>query len=223
MSSTGWEQQGWELLGGAAERVTRVVSGTKATHCANKGNTCRIARSLICRQLLPLGTFTPRTSRQYDNAPLVQSRSLPLCAAITNFASLLATQHPLSGLRGVVNSSTLLFSPSSQTSCATCTTTSVQGCELAEEHAWHTTHVLHHMQTTCLHVAHCIPVRKVMKSSLPVCESGVPSSATTMTTSAPCRFVPFPGGAAKVSDVPGPPKKGNMSLSSPTASLRWGH
>ena len=75
MSSTGWEQHGWELLGGAVERVTRSVCGTKASHCANKGNACCIARSLICRRLLPLGTFTPSTSRECDNAPLVQSRS----------------------------------------------------------------------------------------------------------------------------------------------------
>ena len=40
MSSTSWEQQRWEVLGGAAERVTRSVSGRKASHCVNKGNAC---------------------------------------------------------------------------------------------------------------------------------------------------------------------------------------
>ena len=119
MSSTGCEQLGWELLGGAAERVTRSVSGTKASHCANNGNACCIARSLICRWLLLPATFTPRTSRQCNSAPLVQSLSLPFCAAITNFACILATPRPLSGLRGVASSSALLFSPSSQTSPAT--------------------------------------------------------------------------------------------------------
>ena len=119
MSSTGCEQLGWELLCGAAERVTRSVSGTKASHCANNGNACCIARSLICRQLLFPATFTPSTSRQFSNTPFVQSRSLPFCAAITNFACILATPRPLSGLRGVANSSALLFSPSSQTSSTT--------------------------------------------------------------------------------------------------------
>ena len=104
MSSTSCEQQGWELLGGAAQRVTRSVSGTKASHCANKGNACCIARFLVCRRLLPLGTFTPSTSRQCDNADLVQSRSLPFCTAITNFACILATPRLLCGLRGVANS-----------------------------------------------------------------------------------------------------------------------
>ena len=94
MSSTGCEQLGWELLGGAAERVTRSVSGTNASHCANNCNACYIARALICRRLLLPTTFTPSTSRQCKNAPLVQSRSLPLCAAITNFACILATRRP---------------------------------------------------------------------------------------------------------------------------------
>ena len=143
MSSTGWEQQGWELLGGAAERVTQSVSGTKASHCANKGNACSTARSLICRPLLPLGTFTPSTSRQCDNAALVQSRSLPFCAAITNSACILATPRLLSGLGGVAYSSAPFFLPSSQTSFATFTTTSVQGCGPAEKYEWHTRHVLH--------------------------------------------------------------------------------
>ena len=110
-SSTGWEQQGWELLGGAAERLTPSLSGTKACHCANNGNACCIAMSLICRRLLPLGTFIPSTSRQCDNAPLVQSRTLPFCAAITKFASILVTRRPLPGLHGVAKSSALLFSP----------------------------------------------------------------------------------------------------------------
>ena len=72
---------------GAAKRVTRSVSGTKASHCANNGNACCVARSLICRQLLLPATFTPSTSRQFNNAPFVQSRSLQFCAAITNFAA----------------------------------------------------------------------------------------------------------------------------------------
>ena len=164
MSSTGWEQQGWELLRGATEWVTRLASGTKASHYANKCNTFCIARSLVCRRLLPLGTFTPSASRHCDNAALVQSRSLPLCAAITNFACILATRRPLSGFLGVGNSSALLSSPSSQTSSATFTTNFVQGCGPAEKYAWHTRHVLHQMRTTCLHEAHCIPLLKVMKS-----------------------------------------------------------
>ena len=164
MSSTGWKQPGWKLLGGAAERVTWSASGTNASHRANEGNTCCRARSLVCRRLLPLGTFTPSTSRHCDNASLVQSRSLRFCVAIINFACILATPCLLSGFRGVANSSALLFSPSSQTSSTTFTTTSVQGCGPAKKHAWHTKHVLHQMRTTCLHVAHCIPLRKVMKS-----------------------------------------------------------
>ena len=97
MSSTGCEHLGWELLGGAAKRVTRSVSGTKASHCANNGNACCIARSLICRRLLLPTTFTPSTSRQRNSAPLVQARSLPFYAAITNFAYILATRRALSG------------------------------------------------------------------------------------------------------------------------------
>ena len=109
MSSNGCEQLGWELLGGATERETRSVSGTKASHCANNGNTCCIARSLICCRLLLPATFTPSTSRQFNYAPFVQSRSLPLCDAITNFACILATPRPLSGLRGVANSCALFL------------------------------------------------------------------------------------------------------------------
>ena len=76
---------------------------TKASHCANNGNACCIARSLICRQLLLPATFTPSTSRQFNDAPFVQSRSLPFCAAITNFARILAIPRPLPGLCGVAN------------------------------------------------------------------------------------------------------------------------
>ena len=135
MSSTGWEQQGWALLGGAADRVTRSVPGTMASNCANKGNACCMAMSLASQRLLPLGSFTPSTSRQWDNAALVPSRSLPLCAAITNHACILATPRPLFGLRGVANSYALLFSPSSHTSFATFTATSLQGCGPAGNHA----------------------------------------------------------------------------------------
>ena len=70
MSSTGCEQLGWELLGGAAERVTRFVSGTKAPHSCNNGNACCVARSASSRRLLLPATFTPSTSRQFNNAPL---------------------------------------------------------------------------------------------------------------------------------------------------------
>ena len=69
MSSTGCEQLGWELVGGAAERVTRSVSGTKASHSANNGNACCVARSRSSRRLLLPATFTPSTSRQFNNAP----------------------------------------------------------------------------------------------------------------------------------------------------------
>ena len=135
MSSTGCEQLGWELLGGAAERVTRSVSGTNASHSANNGNACCVARSRSSRRVLLLATFIPSTSRQCTNAPLVQSRSLPFYVAITNFACILATPRPLFGLRAVANSSALLFSPSSQTSSTTFTTTSPQGRGLAQKHA----------------------------------------------------------------------------------------
>ena len=74
MSSTGCEQLGWELLGGAAERVTRSVSGTNASHSSNNGNACCVARSRSSRRVLLLATFTPSTSRQCTNATLVQSR-----------------------------------------------------------------------------------------------------------------------------------------------------
>ena len=157
MSSIGWEQQGWELLGGAAELVTRSISGTKASHYANKGKACCIAMSHACRRLLPLGNLIPSTSRQWDDAALVQSCSMPLCAAITNFACILATPRPLFG-------------------------------------SW-----------------------------LPACVSGVPSGATTVTTSTLCRSAPFPDGASVASGVPGPPKKKRMSPSSATASLPCRH
>ena len=80
-------------------------------------------------------------------------------------------------------------------------------------------HVSHKMRTTCLHGAHCIPVRNVMKSWFPACEPRVPCGATVVTTSALCLSVPFPEGAVEVSGVPGPPKKSTMSPSSATASL----
>ena len=83
MSSTGCKQLDSELLGGCAGGVRRSVASTKASH---NGNACCIARSLICQRLLLPATFTPRTLRHYNNAPHDQSRSLPLCAAITNFA-----------------------------------------------------------------------------------------------------------------------------------------
>ena len=109
MSSTVWGEQGSELLGGAAGRVKGSVSGTKASHCAYKGNGCCIAMSLVCPRLLPLGSFTPIILRQCDSAALVKSRNLPLCADISNFARILATPRLLSGLRVVANSSALLF------------------------------------------------------------------------------------------------------------------
>ena len=101
MSSTSWEQQGWELPGGATKRVARSTSGTKASHCANKGKAWCIAISLACRRSLPLVNFTPSTLRQWENMALVQSCGLRLFATITNFACILPTPHPLSSLRGV--------------------------------------------------------------------------------------------------------------------------
>ena len=70
-----WEQQGWELLSGTAERVTQYVLGTKASHCANKGKTCCMAISLACLRLLPLGNLTPRTSKQWQSVAFLQSHT----------------------------------------------------------------------------------------------------------------------------------------------------
>ena len=223
LSFTGWEQHDWELLGGAAERVTQSVSGTKASYCANKGKACCIAISLARLRLVPLGNLMPSTSRQRDNMVLDQSCSLPLCAAITNFACILTTTCPLFGLCGVANSSALLFSPSSQTSSATFTAASVQRHGSAEKHAWQTKHVFHQMRNECLHVAHSIPLRIVKKSWLPSCVSRVPSGATTVTTSTLCRSASFPDRAFAASGVSNPPKMGTMPPSSATASLPCRH
>ena len=64
--------------------------------------------------------------------------------------------------------------------------------------------------TPHMYCTKCEPLRKVMKSWLPACESGVPSGATVLTTLAWCRSVPFPEGAVEVSGVPGPQKKGSV-------------
>ena len=125
----------------AARRCSRIDYTVRIRHkgippCRQR-QACCIAMSLACRRLVPLGNLTPSmcTSEQWDNVVLDPSRSLPLCAPITNLACIVATTRPLFGLRGVANSSALLFSPSSHTSSATFSAASVQGRGSAEKHA----------------------------------------------------------------------------------------
>ena len=65
MSSTGTWEHGCELLGGAAERVTRSVGGTQSESIwASKSNTCCIAMSRASPRFLLFGTFTPMLAKQ---------------------------------------------------------------------------------------------------------------------------------------------------------------
>ena len=79
------------LLGGTAEQVTRSISGTKASHLAIKSSACCIAISLACLRSQPLGNLTPNTSKQWEMVAFGQSRSLPVLAANTSSACILAT------------------------------------------------------------------------------------------------------------------------------------
>ena len=67
---------------GAAWWCRRRRNTVRVRHkdCANNGSACCIARSRICRRLLLPATFTPSTSRQFNNPPFDESRSLPFCA-----------------------------------------------------------------------------------------------------------------------------------------------
>ena len=95
MSSTGTWELGCELLGGAAERVTRSVAGTPSESIwASKGNACCIAMSLACRRFTLYGTFTPMAPKQSQMRARVQSRNVPAFAANTSLGCA-RTRHAL--------------------------------------------------------------------------------------------------------------------------------
>ena len=182
-----------------------------------------MAMSLACLWLLPLSNLTPSTSKQWGSVAFVLSRSLPLCAAISNFVCIVATPRFVFVLHGVTQSSVLLFSTSSRTSSTMWIPTSLQGCGSTQKHAWQTKHVLREMQTYRLHVAHPMPVRKskeVMVAS--ICVKG----SICYKNYEHIYFVTFPTLSRRC--VVGqrclrpltPPKKGSMSPSSATATWR---
>ena len=188
MSSTGTWELGCELLGGAAERVTRFVGGTQSESIwASKGNACCIAMSLACRRFVLYGTFTPRGPKQSQMQVRVQSRNVAAFAAHTNLACARAKARFESDFRGATASFSLSFSAASAASSTTCTIALPQGLGSLTKHVWQTRHVLHHMRTHCLHTAHSMPLRKVKNSWLPPCRGGLPSGSTTMSSDGACR------------------------------------
>ena len=73
MSSTGTWEHGCELLGGAAERVTRSVGGTQSQSIwASKGKTSCIASSQASPRVLLFGTFTPMLARDQGPTSVAQ-------------------------------------------------------------------------------------------------------------------------------------------------------
>ena len=170
MSSTGTWEHGCELLGGAAERVTRSVGGTQSQSIwASKGNTSCTASSRASPRVLLFGTFTPMLAKQSEMRARVQSRNVPNFAAHTNLACARAKARFGSDFRGATASSSLLFSAASAASSTTYTTASPHGLGSLTKHVWQTRHVLHQMRTDCLHIAQSMPLRKVKKSWLPPC------------------------------------------------------
>ena len=152
MSSMGTWELGCELLGGAAERVTRSVGGTQSESIwASKGNACCIAMSLACRRFVQYGTFTPRAPKQSQMRVRVQSRNMPAFAAHTSLACARAKARFGSNLCGATASSSLLFSTASAASSTTYTIASPQGLGSLTKYVWQTRHVLHEMRTDCLH------------------------------------------------------------------------
>ena len=170
MSSTSTWEHGCELLGGAAERVTRSVGRVQSESIwASKANACCIAMSRAFRRFLLFGTFTPMLAKQSQMRARVQSRNVPAFAAHTSLACARAKALFGSDFRGASASSSLLLSAASAASSTTCTTASPHGLGSLTKHVWQTRHVLHQMRTDCLHTAQSMPLWKVKKSWLRPC------------------------------------------------------
>ena len=72
-------------------------------------------------------------------------------------------------------------------------------------------------RTDCLHTAQSVPFRKVKKSWLPPCSTGIPPGSTTVSSDGICRSPRLRVGPWQAAGTSDPPKDSKMSPSSTTA------